>query len=921
VHDWERFIAYHSADDDPDDQRIYEKFVPLLWRPPESAFPPDADRYIRRVDREFGPAYARFGLHRLLRDGIRDDYYRVVRRVAARIAATARKDQDRSPDQQGQDQARARPAAPSEPPVTRPASAPPAASRADPAPTPPRTGTAARGDRVPGGTASRHPTDRRSTSGRPVAARPVSKRIVVSYVGSDQDWADWLTFAARRAGHLVDQVRWHPTLGESLSAMARDISRRRPDLVVALLSRRYRTVDVPGPAALTAGEWEVLGDDGAVGGAVVRVVIDNEPLPAPLRAGMFFDVSELDDQAVERLFTAVGIASTSGAGTTDPPGRRPGTPPKIWNTPAENEFFAGRDTELERMHDLLSIRGKAVVVPRNGLSNLGVTEVAIEYAHRNKLGYGLVWWASCPQGAASQLEVLRAHIDADADEAAPASATGGRPGAGPPRLPRLVVFADADKPSELDGYLTDNGYLAGIDARVLVVANRVDADWADYTVEIGPLRRTESVLLLREAAPMVAPNLAAQIAAALDDRPGLLAGAGRLLLRGDVTPRACAELVNAARAAVGAPAPDAMPGAADPTPRPRGGASSRPAVGGPEPDPLAASSGAASGRRPADLGVVSDRDVINLLGELRKVDSVNDPDQFRSWVSVLEGILGRPVHLLDASLLAAKLLALLEDAVAQPGPAMLDAMARALETIDPTDLQVRRFRRLVDQVGTRWETADGAPPGGIRLSVDLPSEPAAPVGGQPRYLFFTSYARQRDNQLVLRLHKALQKELDLRIARGDPADGFIDLLSLQGGAHWRDELRHALIHAPVMLALWSDDYFRSDWCGREFAVFAERVRLATPPHGLPPAAILPLNWLPLTGKAPDCVAHLQVTNLNLGGGADKRPLMDLMRFNKRAFNKCVTALAERVQSVARDQLPPLDVSMADGLASAFGRPW
>jgi hypothetical protein len=325
---------------------------------------------------------------------------------------------------------------------------------------------------------------------------------------------------------------------------------------------------------------------------------------------------------------------------------------------------------------------------------------------------------------------------------------------------------------------------------------------------------------------------------------------------------------------------------------------------------------------PAVTGVmgVTNRDVNSLLGELVRVDCVNDPDQFDAWKSELERILGRFLDIPPTSVLAAKLLAVVEEAVAQPGPRMLDAVARALETVDPTDRQVARFRHLVDQLGQRWGAASTSP-ASVQLSVDLPRRaPAARLDEPPRYRFFTSYARHRDNKYVRRLHDALQAELEHRLPRDEAAVGFLDLLSLEGGAHWRHELREAARTTPVLLALWSDDYFRSDWCGREFAVFAERMRRATPAGGAPPAGVLPLNWLPVDhGSIPDCAQGLQLTNLHLGGGFDEMPLFDLLRQHQRAFPRYITGLAKRIISVTRHPLPPLDAATADNLEPAFGR--
>lgn len=859
-------------------------FIPVLWRPPDQRFPRDAERLIARVGGALGG-----GVHALLRDGRLDEYYGVVREVATRVtAAQPRRDADRAvvpgaDPRLAQDRSRL-PRDRSNPPRDRSGS-PPGPSE----PRPPNGATARVG------------------------------RIVVTFVGSDQEWADWISGAARAAGRMVTCVRWRSTHGQRLDTLAAEIQRHDPDLVVALFSRRFRPAEPTAAATALPQEWEVFGDAGRFAGRIVRVVLDNEPLPEPLRAAAAHDVSELDESAVAAMFAALGLPPSVAAipaaaipaaaipataiPATRPAAARPvpirpavrpaparpvalrapGTAPQIWNTPAENEFFAGRDGELARLHDVLAGVGSAVLTARDGLAHLGATEVAIEYAHRYKIAYGLVWWVSCPDGIAGQLTQLRELLRSA--------------GVGPRRAddpPRLIVFADADDPTELATYLpgpgSPGGPLADLDTRVLVVAARTCAEWADQTVTVGPLGRAESIQLLREAAA-VDPTAAAQIAALLDDRPALLAGAARHLLRGDVSPGTCIELLQAGRAAANDVTSRSQPARRQPARRP-------------------------PARRPSDPVGVTDREVNSLLGELMLVNSVNEPDRFRAWRATLEHVLGRGVPMVDSQPLGARLLSVLDDAVRQPGPGMLDAVARALETLDPTDRQTRRFRALVDEIGARWEAPPDAVVPGLRPA-GLPG-PAAAGDGTPGLLFFTSYARQRDNRYVRQFHRALQGELALRLPRGEPAEGFLDLLSLQGGAHWRYELRQAVTTTPVMLMLRSDDYFRSDWCGREFAVFAERIRRSAGSTHPPTPAILPVDWLPLTISEPSMVQELQLTRPELGAGLDELALLDLMRFHKAAFRRYIKALAERIGAVSRNPLPPLDLARADVLAPGFG---
>jgi len=44
---------------------------------------------------------------------------------------------------------------------------------------------------------------------------------------------------------------------------------------------------------------------------------------------------------------------------------------------------------------------------------------------------------------------------------------------------------------------------------------------------------------------------------------------------------------------------------------------------------------------------------------------------------------------------------------------------------------------------------------------------------------------------------------------------FLDL-KIETGSAWPDELRHALKMSRCILAVWSPDYFRSEWCLAEW---------------------------------------------------------------------------------------------------------
>jgi tetratricopeptide (TPR) repeat protein len=110
--------------------------------------------------------------------------------------------------------------------------------------------------------------------------------------------------------------------------------------------------------------------------------------PASLR-----DVDERE--ALRRLLAAVGLEHAEPVAEEDPRAapRFPDTPPAVWNVPRRNRRFTGRDPILEELHALFESGGPAGArVALRGISGVGKTQVAIEYAHRFANEYDIVWW-------------------------------------------------------------------------------------------------------------------------------------------------------------------------------------------------------------------------------------------------------------------------------------------------------------------------------------------------------------------------------------------------------------------------------------------------------------------------------------------------------------------------------------------------
>lgn len=77
-------------------------------------------------------------------------------------------------------------------------------------------------------------------------------------------------------------------------------------------------------------------------------------------------------------------------------------PPLVWLPKPPVKTFVGREDELRHLSALMG-RGTGVVVQSqavHGLGGVGKSELALQYAHRNRDAYTLVWWMTADSAAA-----------------------------------------------------------------------------------------------------------------------------------------------------------------------------------------------------------------------------------------------------------------------------------------------------------------------------------------------------------------------------------------------------------------------------------------------------------------------------------------------------------------------------------------
>ena len=359
--------------------------------------------------------------------------------------------------------------------------------------------------------------------------------FLVSYAGADRAWAEWVAWQLTDAGYNVELDVWNWAAGQNfITAMSDALD--RCDRVVALFSATYFDRD-----RYTAEEWTTalsyvpgIGDNRLVPLRVEEVPA--EDVPAMLRPLMYRDLFGVDEeQARQILLEAVagprrpdgepmlggrhgkgGLRKPEGAG---PP--LPGSVPRIWNIPARNPGFTGRDGLLGAVRERLLAGDRAVVQALQGMGGVGKTQLAVEYAYRFAGTYDLAWWVNAEQPgligdqfAALGMALGCVQPGADTETVRAAVLAELRS-----RGRWLLVFDNAADPADITGWLPGGG------GHVLITSRA--RGWAAIAapVEVDVLARAESVAILHDRVARLSEGDADRLSDQLGDLPLALAQA------------------------------------------------------------------------------------------------------------------------------------------------------------------------------------------------------------------------------------------------------------------------------------------------------------------------------------------------------------------------------------------------------------
>ncbi|GLW12833.1 NTPase [Microtetraspora sp. NBRC 13810] len=355
------------------------------------------------------------------------------------------------------------------------------------------------------------------------------RRVTVVYPPVHRVWAEWITALVESFGLQAEEL--------PVSDLSSRSSVPAGEMMLILLEP-----GLDGEATSRIG-WAA---DTARGGSrddprVLLVDVDGQGPPEELAGLTTLSLGRGDKQtAIDELRRRLRVRAPVPA-VTD---RRYPRSPDVSNLLARHPRFVGREQTLGRLRDTLGVaRDRRRVVLLHGEGGIGKSQSALEYAHRFKGAYDVVWWinADTPETTRTSLGRLAVALElrtaGDAVHAVKSYL-------GAENAPRwLLVYDNAEVAEDLLSMLPDDDG----PGHVIVTSRRGSLPGA-AAQEVGALDREESMALLRARSREIPDREATRIVTQLERLPlavelaaGWLRWQVDLLRRSNISPHKAAE--------------------------------------------------------------------------------------------------------------------------------------------------------------------------------------------------------------------------------------------------------------------------------------------------------------------------------------------------------------------------------------------
>ncbi|MEE3918937.1 NB-ARC domain-containing protein [Micromonospora sp. BRA006-A] len=200
--------------------------------------------------------------------------------------------------------------------------------------------------------------------------------------------------------------------------------------------------------------------------------------------------------------------------------RFPGRDNTVFEVPGRNKRFTGREADLRELRTLLRSSPKVVLsgtgpVALRGMGGIGKSQLALEYAHRYRAAYDMVWWIDADQVPfiESAIGDLAPYLGVPSSESNRGNARLVLQALRRTDLRWLLIMDNADEVEGVPPYVPDGKGHVVITSRNLQWVERAT------TIPVDVFKRAESIQHLTERVPTMRVDQADRIAALLGDLP------------------------------------------------------------------------------------------------------------------------------------------------------------------------------------------------------------------------------------------------------------------------------------------------------------------------------------------------------------------------------------------------------------------